>query len=32
VYLRAHTILQVVAGTVLALANTLLFFRIFHVV
>ena len=32
VYLRAHTVLQVVAGTVLALANTLLFFRIFHVV
>jgi membrane-associated phospholipid phosphatase len=32
VYLRAHTVLQVVAGTVLALTNTLLFFRIFHVV
>ncbi len=32
VYLRAHTVMQVVAGTLLALANTLLFFRIFHVV
>jgi len=32
VYLRAHTVLQVVAGTALATMNTLLFFRIFHVV
>ena len=32
VYLRAHTVLQVVAGTLLALVTTLLFFRIFHVV
>jgi membrane-associated phospholipid phosphatase len=32
VYLRAHTLLQVVAGTLLALATTLLFFRVFHVV
>ena len=32
VYLRAHTLLQVVAGVVLALGSTLLFFRIFHVV
>lgn len=32
VYLRAHTLLQVIAGTLLALVNTLLFFRIFHVV
>lgn len=32
VYLRAHTPLQVVAGTLLATVNTLLFFRIFHVV
>jgi membrane-associated phospholipid phosphatase len=32
VYLRAHTLLQVVAGTLLALGTTLLFFRIFHVV
>jgi membrane-associated phospholipid phosphatase len=32
VYLRAHTVLQVVAGTLLALATTLLFFRIFHLV
>jgi len=32
VYLRAHTPLQVVAGTLLALVSTLLFFRIFHVV
>ncbi len=31
VYLRAHTLLQVIAGTLLALATTLLFFRIFHV-
>ncbi len=32
VYLRAHTVLQVVAGTLLAVVTTLLFFRIFHVV
>jgi len=32
VYLRAHTLLQVVAGTLLAVATTLLFFRIFRVV
>ena len=32
VYLRAHTVLQVVAGTLLALVTTLLFFRVFHVV
>lgn len=32
VYLRAHTVLQVLAGTLLALGTTLLFFRIFHVV
>ena len=31
VYLRAHTVLQVVAGTALALFTTLLFFRIFRV-
>lgn len=32
VYLRAHTVLQVVAGTLLALVTTLVFFRFFHVV
>ncbi|HEX3463536.1 MAG TPA: hypothetical protein VHS78_05735 [Candidatus Elarobacter sp.] len=32
VYLRAQTVLQVVAGTLLALGTTLLFFRIVHVV
>ncbi len=32
VYLRAHTVLQVVAGTLLAAVNTLLFFRVFHIV
>ena len=32
VYLRAHTLLQVLAGTLLAIVNTLLFFRVFHVV
>jgi membrane-associated phospholipid phosphatase len=32
VYLRAHTPLQVVAGTLLALGTTMLFFRVFHVV
>jgi len=31
VYLRAHTVLQVIAGTVLAALNTILFFRIFHI-
>ena len=31
IYLRAHTVLQVIAGTLLALGTTLLFFRIFHV-
>jgi membrane-associated phospholipid phosphatase len=32
VYLRAHTVLQVVAGTLLAVVTTLIFFRVFHVV
>jgi membrane-associated phospholipid phosphatase len=32
VYLRAHTVLQVIAGTALAIVTTLLFFRVFHVV
>jgi membrane-associated phospholipid phosphatase len=32
VYLRAHTPLQVVAGTLLSVVNTLLFFRVFKVV
>ena len=32
VYLRAHTVPQVVAGTLLALVTTLVFFRVFHVV
>ena len=32
VYLRAHTMLQVFAGTLLAVGSTLLFFRIFGVV
>jgi membrane-associated phospholipid phosphatase len=32
VYLRAHTTLQVVAGTCLGLISTLIFFRVFHVV
>jgi membrane-associated phospholipid phosphatase len=31
IYLRAHTLLQVLAGTLLALGTTLLFFRIFRV-
>ncbi len=31
VYLRAHTLLQVLAGTLLAFITTLLFFRLFHV-
>ncbi|HEY0396238.1 MAG TPA: phosphatase PAP2 family protein [Candidatus Elarobacter sp.] len=32
IHLRAHTPLQVIAGTALSLATTLLFFRVFHVV
>jgi len=32
VYLRAHTPLQVVAGTLLSVVNTLVFFRVFKVV
>jgi membrane-associated phospholipid phosphatase len=32
IYLRAHTTLQVIAGTALAIVNTLIFFRVFHVV
>lgn len=32
VYLKAHTILQVIAGTALAAVSTLVFFRLFHVV
>jgi membrane-associated phospholipid phosphatase len=32
VYLRAHTLLQVVAGVLLALGTTLLFFRVFRIV
>jgi membrane-associated phospholipid phosphatase len=32
IYLRAHTVLQVIAGTLLAVVNTLIFFRVFHVV
>ena len=32
VYLRAHTVAQVVAGVVLALASTALFFRLFHII
>jgi membrane-associated phospholipid phosphatase len=32
IYLRAHTLLQVCAGTLLAIVNTLIFFRVFHVV
>jgi len=31
VYLKAHTLLQVVAGTALATASTIAFFHIFHV-
>jgi membrane-associated phospholipid phosphatase len=30
VYLRAHTIAQVLAGVLLAIASTLVFFRLFH--
>lgn len=30
-YLRAHTLLQVIAGAVLATGSTLLFFQLFHV-
>jgi membrane-associated phospholipid phosphatase len=32
VYLRAHTPLQVIAGTLLAIVTVLLFFRVFHIV
>jgi membrane-associated phospholipid phosphatase len=32
VYLRAHTLLQVLAGTALAIVTTLVFFRIFNVI
>lgn len=31
VYLKAHTLLQVIAGAVLAVASVALFFRLFHV-
>jgi membrane-associated phospholipid phosphatase len=31
VYLRAHTVLQVVAGTVLGAVSTVIFFALFHV-
>jgi membrane-associated phospholipid phosphatase len=31
VYLKAHTVLQVIAGAVLATVSTVLFFQIFHV-
>ena len=31
VYLRAHTLMQVVAGSVLAVFSTILIFRLFHV-
>lgn len=31
VYLRAHTVLQVVAGTLLGAASTIVFFALFHV-
>jgi membrane-associated phospholipid phosphatase len=32
VYLKAHTVLQVVAGTGLAAVSTFVVFRLFHVV
>jgi membrane-associated phospholipid phosphatase len=32
VYLRAHTVAQVLAGVALAVASTVLFFRLFHVI
>ena len=32
VYLRAHTVAQVVAGVLLAVASTVLFFRLFHII
>jgi membrane-associated phospholipid phosphatase len=32
VYLRAHTPLQVIAGTLLAIVTVLLFFRVFNIV
>ena len=31
VYLKAHTLMQVIAGSLLALGSTILFFHIFHV-
>jgi membrane-associated phospholipid phosphatase len=31
VYLKAHTVAQVIAGAVLALASTLFFFHVFHI-
>lgn len=31
VYLKAHTLMQVIAGAALAVASTLLFFQLFHV-
>jgi len=31
VYLKAHTVLQVIAGTALAIVSTVLFFHLFHV-
>jgi membrane-associated phospholipid phosphatase len=32
VYLRAHTLAQVLAGAVLAVASTIVVFRLFHLV
>ncbi|MBV8529794.1 MAG: phosphatase PAP2 family protein, partial [Candidatus Eremiobacteraeota bacterium] len=32
VYLRAHTLAQVVAGALVAVASTLVFFRLFHLI
>lgn len=32
VYLRAHTVAQVVAGAMVAIASTLIFFRLFHLI
>ncbi|MBV8081718.1 MAG: hypothetical protein JO293_04175 [Candidatus Eremiobacteraeota bacterium] len=32
VYLRAHTVAQVVAGAMVAVASTLVFFRLFHLI
>jgi membrane-associated phospholipid phosphatase len=31
VYLKAHTVMQVIAGAVLATISTVLFFQLFHV-